>query len=55
SFNCEDCDQSFDSEEALQQHLRDSIAHALCFNYETCDRSLSTRRYQLRAVGIQMM
>jgi hypothetical protein len=24
SFNCDDCDRAFDSEKALQQHLRDS-------------------------------
>ncbi|KAH8647544.1 hypothetical protein BGZ60DRAFT_474435 [Tricladium varicosporioides] len=27
SFDCNDCDRSFDSGEALQQHLRDSPAH----------------------------
>jgi Zinc-finger double-stranded RNA-binding/Zinc-finger of C2H2 type len=36
------CDQSFDSEKALQQHLRDSPAHAPSFECETCDRSFGS-------------
>jgi uncharacterized protein YlaI len=38
---CVLCDQSFDSEEALQQRLRDSPVHAPSFDCETCDRSFS--------------
>ncbi|OBT84683.1 hypothetical protein VE02_07850 [Pseudogymnoascus sp. 03VT05] len=37
-FDCDGCDRSFNSEEALQQHLQDSPAHASSFNCETCDR-----------------
>ncbi|PMD67452.1 uncharacterized protein K444DRAFT_639408 [Hyaloscypha bicolor E] len=39
SSRCVLCDQSFDSEEALQQHLRDSPAHTPSFDCEDCDRS----------------
>jgi hypothetical protein len=36
-LECDDYDRSFDSEEALQQQLRDSPAHARSFDCETCD------------------
>ena len=39
SPRCVLCDRSFDSEEALQQHLRDSPTHALAFDCKTCNRS----------------
>jgi len=32
------CDRTFSSEEALQQHLRDSPVHAPSFECESCDR-----------------
>lgn len=42
SFRCISCDRSFNSEEALQQHLRGSPAHALCYDCEDCDRSFDS-------------
>jgi hypothetical protein len=39
SFDCETCDRSFGSEEALERHMRDSPAHAPSFDCEICDRS----------------
>lgn len=38
---CEGCDQIFSSDEALEQHLRDSSVHAPSFGCEECDRSFS--------------
>lgn len=38
-IDCDDCDRSFDSEKALQQHLRDSPAHGRSFDCKECDRS----------------
>jgi Zinc-finger double-stranded RNA-binding/Zinc-finger of C2H2 type len=40
--DCDDCDRSFDSEVALQQHLRDLPAHAPSLDCETCDRSFDS-------------
>ncbi|KFY74523.1 hypothetical protein V499_05456 [Pseudogymnoascus sp. VKM F-103] len=42
SFCCILCDRSFNIKKALQQHLRDSPAHALSFNCDDCDRSFSS-------------
>ena len=39
---CKDCDRSFATEKALQQHLRDSPAHAVMFDCEDCDRAFNT-------------
>jgi hypothetical protein len=39
---CETCDRSFASEEALEQHIRDSPAHAPSYDCETCDRSFAS-------------
>jgi uncharacterized Zn-finger protein len=41
SFNCEICNRAFGSEEALEQHLRDSPVHTISFNCETCDRAFN--------------
>lgn len=41
-FICETCDRSFGSNEALQQHLRDSPVHATLYDCEICDRSFSS-------------
>ncbi len=41
-FNCEICDRSFNSNEALQQHLRDSPAHATSFDCKACNRSFNS-------------
>jgi uncharacterized protein YlaI len=40
SLRCVLCDRSFGSDEALQQHKRDSLAHA--FDCTTCDRHFSS-------------
>ena len=42
NYGCVPCDRSFNSEDALEQHIRDSPAHALTFDCETCDRSFSS-------------
>ncbi|CAG8972327.1 hypothetical protein HYALB_00001730 [Hymenoscyphus albidus] len=39
---CVPCDRSFNSEEALRQHLRDSLAHAPSFSCDDCDRSFNS-------------
>ena len=39
---CEICDRSFGSKEALDQHLRDSPAHAPSYECELCDRSFGS-------------
>jgi len=39
---CTNCDRSFVTEQALQQHLRDSPAHAATFDCEECDRAFRT-------------
>jgi Zinc-finger double-stranded RNA-binding/Zinc-finger of C2H2 type len=36
------CNRRFESEEALQQHLRDSPAHAWSFDCDDCDRSFES-------------
>ncbi len=40
---CEPCDRSFGSQDALNQHLRDSPAHALSCNCGPCDRSFGSQ------------
>ncbi|XWX01174.1 hypothetical protein V2A60_009200 [Cordyceps javanica] len=41
-FECETCDRFFDSESALEQHMRDAPAHApAAFDCESCDRSFA--------------
>ena len=42
SFDCDNCDRSFDSNEALQQHLQDSPVHASSFDCEACHRSFGS-------------
>ena len=37
---CGLCNRSFGSQDALDQHLRDSPAHALSYDCEPCDRSI---------------
>ena len=39
---CGTCDRAFSGEGALQQHVRDSPAHAVTFDCETCDRAFSS-------------
>jgi len=41
-YSCTTCDRFFGSEEALEQHLRDSPAHPASFNCEECDRSFGS-------------
>jgi Zinc-finger double-stranded RNA-binding len=36
-FECDDCDQSFDSQQALDQHFS-SLAHAPLYKCDDCDR-----------------
>lgn len=40
---CENCDRAFNTEEALQQHIRDSPAHSTTFDCEECDRAFNTQ------------
>jgi hypothetical protein len=40
---CDPCERSFGSQEALDQHLRDSPAHAPSYECELCNRSLSSQ------------
>jgi len=42
SFCCVPCDRAFNREEALQQHLRDSPAHAPSFDCDDCDRAFNS-------------
>ncbi|KAK1572711.1 uncharacterized protein LY79DRAFT_594331 [Colletotrichum navitas] len=42
AFHCNVCDRSFGTEEALQQHLRNSPVHAPSFECETCNRSFGS-------------
>ena len=39
---CQICDRSFKTEEALEQHRRDSPAHVAAFDCEECDRTFNT-------------
>ena len=39
-----DCDRSFKTKKALQQHLRDSPAHAVTFDCDECDRAFDTEQ-----------
>ncbi|KAK3615721.1 hypothetical protein LTR22_027325 [Elasticomyces elasticus] len=39
---CQQCDRFFGTYQALQQHLRDSPAHAMTFDCEECDRTFKT-------------
>lgn len=41
---CELCNHSFGSQEALDQHLRDSPAHALSYECELCNRSFGSQK-----------
>jgi heat shock protein HslJ len=40
---CEACNRSFVSQEALDQHLRDSPAHAVIYDCEPCNRSFGSQ------------
>ncbi|KAK5699337.1 hypothetical protein LTS12_028464, partial [Elasticomyces elasticus] len=42
TFDCDECDRAFDTDGALQQHLRDSPAHAVTFDCDECDRAFDT-------------
>jgi len=42
SSYCVPCDRSFNNEEALQQHLRDSPAHAPSFDCDECEQSFNS-------------
>lgn len=44
ALNCEDCDRSFGTRRALQQHLRDSPAHAVTFDCDECDRAFDAEQ-----------
>ena len=39
---CASCDRSYGSEEALEQHRRDSPAHAVTFDCDDCSRSFNS-------------
>ncbi|CAG7950532.1 unnamed protein product [Penicillium salamii] len=41
--SCEPCNRSFGSQDALDQHLRDSPVHALSYDCEPCDRSFGSQ------------
>ena len=41
-INCETCDPSIGSDEAMQQYLRDLPVHASSFDCEACDRSFGS-------------
>jgi DNA-directed RNA polymerase subunit RPC12/RpoP len=41
-YDCETCDRTFPSEEALHQHERDSPAHAITYDCETCNRTFTS-------------
>ena len=41
---CKDCDRSFNTKRALQQHLRDSPAHAVTLDCDECDRAFDTEQ-----------
>lgn len=41
---CGPCGRSFGSQEALDQHLRDSLAHAVTYNCEPCRRSFISQK-----------
>jgi DNA-directed RNA polymerase subunit RPC12/RpoP len=41
-YDCDMCDRTFTSEEALHQHERDSPAHAVTYDCETCDRTFTS-------------
>ncbi|KAJ0163700.1 Zinc finger protein [Colletotrichum tanaceti] len=43
SSRCIPCDRSFGSQEALEQHLRDSPVHAPSLDCEACDRSFGSQ------------
>lgn len=40
--NCADCDRSFPCQRALEQHIRDSPAHAPNFDCDDCNRSFDS-------------
>lgn len=42
ALNCKDCDRTFTTKGALDQHLRDSPAHAATFDCDKCDRAFDT-------------
>jgi len=48
------CDRTFGSDEALQQHVRDSPAHAPCFDCEACDRSFGSERVLEQALSFNL-
>jgi DNA-directed RNA polymerase subunit RPC12/RpoP len=41
-YDCETCDKTFTSEEALHQHERDSPAHTVTYDCETCNRTFTS-------------
>ena len=41
---CDSCDRFFAGPEALRQHIRDSIAHAMPFRCEPCKRSFKSQQ-----------
>jgi hypothetical protein len=58
-FECDDCDRSFGSQQALDQHLN-SPAHALVFECDDCDSSFGsqqastkTRKYESQELQSQ--
>ncbi|KAK1087135.1 hypothetical protein LTR48_002882 [Friedmanniomyces endolithicus] len=42
TFDCNECDRAFDTDGALQQHLRDSPANVVTFDCNECDRAFDT-------------
>lgn len=41
---CEMCERTFNAEEALEQHRRDSPAHAIVYDCEEYDRNFDTEQ-----------
>ena len=41
---CKDCNRTFSTLQALEQHLRDSPAHAVTYDCEECDRAFNTEQ-----------
>nr|POE90097.1 zinc finger protein 37 [Quercus suber] len=44
AVRCEDCNRTFGTRQALQQHLRDAPAHATTFDCNECDRGFLTEQ-----------
>lgn len=43
AFDCKTCDHHFGSQEALDQHLRDSPSHAPSLDFKSCTQSFGSQ------------